>query len=256
MKKWASLTVLVYVAALSALAVPLLLACFGNWRLPQDTPLTLNEAVAVYHGPGFWVWLAILAVGEACLLLVPIQSLQPISEFKSRRPLKTLVVTAAFFLANLLLAGLVACWCAVRADHAGDLFASIGGAWRDSAKAGASAYVLGMAIALTLVWIAWGFVFYHSTRRDAPEAIMQRAVKWLLRGSVLELLVAVPSHVIVRRRQDCCAPAGTFWGIATGISVMLLAFGPGVFFLFAERFGKLQPKGPGEGLRLATPTDR
>ena len=35
---------------------------------------------------------------------------------------------------------------------------------------------------------------------------------------------------------------GTFWGIATGISVMLLCFGPGVFFLFVERFRRLQPK--------------
>ena len=39
-------------------------------------------------------------------------------------------------------------------------------------------------------------------------------------------------------------PLGTFWGIATGISVMLLCFGPGVFFLFVERFKRLQPKTP------------
>jgi len=37
-------------------------------------------------------------------------------------------------------------------------------------------------------------------------------------------------------------PGGTFWGIATGISVMLLCFGPGVFFLFAERCRKLKPR--------------
>jgi len=56
--------------------------------------------------------------------------------------------------------------------------------------------------------------------------------------------VAVPSHIIVRRRGDCCAPIGTFWGIVTGISVMLLCFGPGVFFLFVERCQRLQPKSP------------
>jgi len=44
------------------------------------------------------------------------------------------------------------------------------------------------------------------------------------------------------RRHDCCAPGGTFWGIAAGISVMLLCFGPGVFFLFVERFQRLRPK--------------
>ena len=72
---------------------------------------------------------------------------------------------------------------------------------------------------------------------------MTRAVNWLLRGSVAELLVAVPTHVIVRRRDDCCAPAATFWGIVTGLSVLLLAFGPGVYFLFARRAAALRRQG-------------
>ncbi|HEY4951841.1 MAG TPA: hypothetical protein VII71_00470, partial [Verrucomicrobiae bacterium] len=80
------------------------------------------------------------------------------------------------------------------------------------------------------------------TKSGSPDAVVKRATRWLLRGSILELIIAVPSHVIVRRRDDCCAPAGTFWGIVTGISVMLLCFGPGVFFLFVERFQKLKPK--------------
>ena len=75
---------------------------------------------------------------------------------------------------------------------------------------------------------------------------MNRLTKWLIRGSILELLVAVPSHVIVREREYCCAGFITFWGIVTGVSVMLLAFGPAVFFLFAKRFGRLKPKAENE----------
>ena len=60
---------------------------------------------------------------------------------------------------------------------------------------------------------------------------MTRIVNWLLRGSGLELLVAVPSHVWARRPDDCSAPAVTGYGIATGLAIMLLSFGPGVFFL-------------------------
>ena len=85
-------------------------------------------------------------------------------------------------------------------------------------------------------------LFRRFARSDDEISLVKRATRWLLRGSILELLIAVPSHVIVRRRDDCCAPAGTFWGIATGISVMLLCFGPGVFFLFVERMQKLKPK--------------
>jgi hypothetical protein len=47
------------------------------------------------------------------------------------------------------------------------------------------------------------------------------------------------------RRGDCCTPLGTFWGINTGISVMLPCFEPGVFFLFVERFERLKPKSTG-----------
>jgi len=251
MKKWAALTVLIYAAALVALAVPLLLACFGDWRLPKDSPLTLNEALQVYKGAGFWIWLAILALGEALLLVAPIRNLQPLSQYKSRRPLRPLLLTTTFFLANLLLAAFVSAWCAIRADHSGDVFAFVGGAWRDPQKAGSASYIAGMLLALAVLWIVWGFVFYRATKGDDSEGVLRRAVKWLVRGSILELLIAVPSHVIVRRRQDCCAPAGTFWGIATGISVMLLAFGPGVFFLFVERFGWLKPgaRQPEEGAR-------
>ena len=99
-----------------------------------------------------------------------------------------------------------------------------------------------MLLTVLIFWLIWTVVFWRFAKSDDPSSLLKRLTRWLLRGSILELLVAVPSHVIVRRRDDCCAPAGTFWGIATGISVMLLCFGPGVFFLFVERFQRLQPK--------------
>ena len=95
---------------------------------------------------------------------------------------------------------------------------------------------------MLVFWSVWAIIFRRATKSDEPDALLKRITRWLLRGSILELLVAVPSHIIVRRREDCCAPAGTFWGIATGVSIMLLCFGPGVFFLFVERFKRLQPK--------------
>jgi hypothetical protein len=98
------------------------------------------------------------------------------------------------------------------------------------------------AVGMTAIfWCFWGMVFYRRAKNDDPESLVRRCTQWLLRGSILELLVAVPSHIIVRRRGDCCAPIGTLWGITTGISIMLLCFGPGVFFLFVERIHRKRP---------------
>ena len=65
---------------------------------------------------------------------------------------------------------------------------------------------------------------------------MARAIGWLLRGSVLELLIAVPAYVMVRQRGDCSAPVVTSFGIVTGLAIMLFAFGPGVLSLYKKRY--------------------
>jgi len=105
---------------------------------------------------------------------------------------------------------------------------------------------------LATLWAIWFVVFSRFTASHDPESLLNRATRWLLRGSILELLVAVPSHIMVRRRDDCCARVSTFWVIALGISVMLIAFGPSVFFLFAQRIRRIQPKPSPEPLEPIT----
>jgi hypothetical protein len=63
----------------------------------------------------------------------------------------------------------------------------------------------------------------------------------LLAGSILELLIAVPTHIIARWRNYCCAGFMTFWGLVTGLSVLLFAFGPGMFILFVRRLHSVTP---------------
>ena len=90
-------------------------------------------------------------------------------------------------------------------------------------------------------WLVWAVVFYLLSRATGPrESIRQQSVG-LLRGSILELLIAVPSHIVVRGRGDCCAGIYTFIGITMGISVMLLSFGPAVFLLYYARWRRLRP---------------
>lgn len=84
-------------------------------------------------------------------------------------------------------------------------------------------------------WFLWGFIFYRSYSASDSNKFTTVVARWLLKGSILELLVAIPSHIISRHREECCAPPITFLGIITGLAVALLSFGPGVFFLFAKR---------------------
>ena len=99
--------------------------------------------------------------------------------------------------------------------------------------------VFGTAGAL---WLGWTLVFWLLSLDRGPEGVALKLHRWLLAGSVLELLVAVPTHVVVRRRSDCCAGVGTGAGICAGIIVMLLAFGPSVAFLYYRRWKQIRPK--------------
>jgi predicted neutral ceramidase superfamily lipid hydrolase len=86
-----------------------------------------------------------------------------------------------------------------------------------------------------IVWVIWSIIFYRNYKTDNPSAFISNITSWLLRGSILELVVAVPSHIISRNREECCAPPLTLVGIITGIAIALMAFGPGLFFLYAKR---------------------
>ncbi len=243
MKGWALLTVFVYVAALLLLTFPVVYIAFAGKNFP------VQQAIDTYFYWGYWVWLAVLVAGQVMLLLVPID----ISgrRLPSRRKLKVPFIVGTFLLGNLCLAGVVCFLCAIFRDGGLAIFDAqnwliwIYNALHDPAhhiQSTNSHSILPLLWPLLVSWFIWAFIFRRAARADDPEAMIKRLTRWLLRGSILELLVAVPSHVIVRRRDDCCAPIGTFWGIATGISVMLLCFGPGVYFLFVERFQRLKPK--------------
>ena len=239
MKRWAILTVLLYALALILLTAPTALAAFGNWGF-QPGGLAVNEVMKLYGNWFYWCWLAVLLGGQFLLLLLPINIAE--RRLPARRPLKVPVMVTAFFLANLLFAGIFSGLCALFLDHAFDYF-DLSLIFNHSANKGdGDGAQFTMILTVLVFWLVWGIIFRRATQADEPDALLKRIKCWLLRGSILELIIAVPSHVIVRRRDDCCAPAGTFWGIATAISVMLLCFGPGVYFLFVERMEKLKPK--------------
>ena len=237
MKRWAAITVLLYAIALLLLTAPAIWIAFNGW---SDKGVSLQNALKMYLRWGYWLWLAVLVAGQALLLLLPINIAE--RRLPARRPLKIPVIVTAFFLANLCFAGLLTILCLYFKEDGINFFGYFLPPKPNEVSPPDFSTELGAVITGLAFWIIWTVIFRSFSKSDNSDTLLNRSTRWLLRGSILELLVAVPSHIIVRRRGDCCAPAGTFWGIATGISIMLLCFGPGVFFLFVERFGRLKPK--------------
>ncbi len=81
-------------------------------------------------------------------------------------------------------------------------------------------------------WIVWGLLFYVYTHRLERFTVLVRLTTAVLAGSLVELLAAVPAHIIVRQRPGCLVGLLTMIGIVAGIYVMLWSFGPGIILLF------------------------
>ncbi len=216
MSKWAFWTVMLYISLVVALFFPLLLslAFLGDFGV--------SEILDMYSAWQFWIVLGICVLMQAALLLIPVKisndSYQP-----KRHIWIPIVATALAF--SIVIIGII--WSILAAIWGDDGWEAV--------------YAWAILIFFGLSWLIWAILFYRFYRDVEPGIVTRRLTAWLLRGSILELLVAVPSHIIVRRRGDCCAPGFTFFGIATGVVIMAMAFGPGLYFLFCKRFEKMKP---------------
>jgi len=212
MRKWGIVISVFYAVIVVGLLAPagLRLAMAGS-----DAPFfkTLGEMYTEWL-----VWAAIFALigGQAILLFLSVDTSQ--KRLKPRTHLAVSVVAGSMLFALLAFAAISAGGAAVAGDKFIDWF------WDTEME------VVWVFLAF---WLVWGVLFYLYFRNSA--AVTTRIVSWLLKGSVLELLIAVPCHVWVRRRGDCSAPVATSFGIVTGIAVMLLSFGPSVLLLYKKR---------------------
>lgn len=89
--------------------------------------------------------------------------------------------------------------------------------------------ILGTSV---LNWLVWGAIFWQRYRPHHRHTAMVGMVRWLLVGSLLEVLACVPAHIVVSRRPGCMVGIGTMLGIVAGLCVMLFAFGPAIVLLF------------------------
>ncbi|MBN1384827.1 MAG: hypothetical protein JW983_08105 [Elusimicrobia bacterium] len=99
-------------------------------------------------------------------------------------------------------------------------------------------------IVMGLSWIIWGIIFFIKYKDIERYKVLKKLISTVIAGSLIELLAAVPSHIIVSRRPGCFVGILTACGISGGIIVMLWAFGPGIIFLFLREKYKNIPASP------------
>jgi Na+/H+-dicarboxylate symporter len=200
MRRWGVVITTLYAVVVVGLIVPTAVL-IGNVRLRE-----------VYQDWWTWGFVAMLVTCQAALLFLSVDT--------SQRPKPRASIVLSYLITAVLFSILAVCFilCLVNAINP-------------------DRGTLADRMALPALWVgvagAWAIPFYLLWRN--PTSPVARVTSWLLKGSVLELLVAVPSHVIVRRRTDCSAPVVTGFGIYTGIAIMLLAFGPSVLLLYRKR---------------------
>ena len=216
MRKWGIIISLVYVVIVVVILFPLVFGplAAGGWPYAGGFVTGLAK---FYQGAWFVaIPIAILLPSQMILLFLSVDT-----SFKKLRPRAHVAVTSAVAAGLFAMLAFLAIWSidgAVRGDNFGNGYADT---------------VPKFLCFCVGLWLLWAIVFYLYAQNVAQP--VTRAVSWLLKGSVLELLIAVPCHVIVRRRHDCSAPVVTSFGIVTGIAVMLLSFGPSVLLLYKKR---------------------
>jgi len=83
-----------------------------------------------------------------------------------------------------------------------------------------------------ILWCLWSVIFWLYWRRGDYYTWAGRVIRGLIAGSVLELFVAVP--IYATRQDDCYCARGSYAGLIFGTTILLWAFGPGVFLLFVK----------------------
>jgi hypothetical protein len=221
MRKWGIVISVFYAVIVAFLLVPGFFLIAGGYTDPVWR-IVATGLIEVLQEWLAWILIAAVLAGQALLLFLSVDTTQ--KKLKPRTHIAISVAVASMLFGILTLAAISCIGIVARGDNFGAGFLDT------SAKCLAGWVIL---------WLVWGVVFYLHFR-NATE-VTSRAISWLLKGSVLELLIAVPCHVWVRRRDECCAPLFTSFGIVSGIAVMLLCFGPSVLFLFKKRLDAYSP---------------
>jgi len=171
-----------------------------------------------------WALLVILVlfVCQLIMLMAPIKDAGP-GDFKKRNIWTTIIFTSLSL--ALLAAAVVCCICVTLIGDKRDPIVFLG------------------TIGFVTSWIFWALVFRkHFEQSVNVRKTVHGCSRMLFAGSILEWIVALGSHMVVRWRGDCSSPVVTAVALSLGTAIAFLSFGPGLFYYFLERKARMTPR--------------
>lgn len=154
------------------------------------------------------------------------------------RPLRLSVLTAAL-IAALLSAGLLATG------------AEWIGIWNKLVMSHAATSVSGpetrcwpVLLEVAALWTLWTVIFFLYWRNGNRGTQLGRMLRGLFAGSILDLLVAAPVHVLILQSKSkgrCYCKTGSYTGLVLGVTVLFWTFGPGIVLLFLREARRRRP---------------
>ena len=208
MKRWAYVVATLYIVILAAFTLPVTAIAFGQWPDLKDGVNLLLM---------WWVWLPLFVCQLAILKgYVSRTGLQP----PTRRSKWPSILASGLIMAGLVQGAGLALWELCRLQSYSPLLLfSVGPA----------------------AWLLWSLAYFRLGRKVTPSDLVSHQCRTLFKGSILELLIVVPAHIVTSHRAELFAGDLTFLGFAMGLVVMLFSFGPAVLLLCAARWRRLNP---------------
>jgi len=179
-------------------------------RLPDTDPL--GDVFYGLHGQLFWTLLILaLTFASQALFIFTLGTADLCKPVRRRRLIGPAAMAAA--LVTVLVSGII-----LAAAELFDFYPRYG--------------EIQFWSVLGINWLFWSALFLLAYRHTPRLKIIAQWAGVLISGSLLELLITIPAHIVASRRPGCFAGMYTGLGVVAGILVMFWAFGPGIIFLF------------------------
>lgn len=88
-----------------------------------------------------------------------------------------------------------------------------------------------------IIWVIFAFIGIIINTKKEVDNIYKKYLITLISGSLLELIITVPLHIIIIKRGGCFAGIYSLFGIIGGFFVLVFVMGPSIF-LFLIYFYK------------------